>query len=84
MLNEGQSAKVIKDSFEVLPIFKLMAKLGEVSQKDMFNTFNMGIGLVMAVDKNDAEKAVDILNKMGEKAYIIGEVISGTREVEIC
>ncbi len=84
MLKENQSAKINKDSFEILPIFKLMMNIANISEKDMFNTFNMGIGLVMAVDSKDAKTAVDYLNSIGEKAYIIGEVIDGNKEVEIC
>jgi phosphoribosylformylglycinamidine cyclo-ligase len=61
-----------------------MMNTANISEKDMFNTFNMGIGLVMAVDSKDAKAAVDYLNSIGEKAYIIGEVIDGNKEVEIC
>jgi len=84
MLKDNQSAKINKDSFEILPIFKLMMKTAGISERDMFNTFNMGIGLVMAVNKEDAKKAVDYLNSIGEKAYIIGEVTEGNKDVEIC
>ena len=84
MLKDNQSAKINKDSFEILPIFKLMMNKAGIPEKDMFNTFNMGIGLVMAVDPKDAKAAVDYLNSIGEKAYILGEVIEGNKEVEIC
>ena len=75
MLPDGVSAKINKGSFPVLPIFSLIQKEGNISEHDMFNTFNMGIGMAIAVDKENAEKAVDILEQNGEKAYIIGEVV---------
>ena len=75
MLPDGVSAKINKDSVPVLPIFSLIQKEGNISEHDMFNTFNMGIGMAIAVDKENAEKAVDILEQNGEKAYIIGETV---------
>ncbi len=75
MLPDGVSAKINKGSFPVLPIFSLIQKEGNISEHDMFNTFNMGIGMAIAVDKENAEKAVDILEQNGEKAYIIGETV---------
>lgn len=83
MLNDNQNAKIDKNSFEILPIFNLIKDSAGIPEKDMFNTFNMGIGLVIAVNSDDAEKAVKILNDMGEKAYIIGEVTEGNKEVEL-
>ena len=75
MLPDGVSAKINKGSFPVLPIFSLIQKEGNISEHEMFNTFNMGIGMAIAVDKENAEKAVDILEQNGEKAYIIGETV---------
>ncbi len=84
MLPEGTRAKIEKGSFDVLPIFQMLAEMGRVEEHDMFNTFNMGIGLVLAVDKEDAQSAVKLFEKLGEKAYVIGEVISGERGIDIC
>ncbi|MDR2939953.1 MAG: phosphoribosylformylglycinamidine cyclo-ligase [Clostridiales bacterium] len=77
MLPKGLSAKIYKGSFEVLPIFKLIAQLGDVLEKDMYSTFNMGVGMVIAVSKEDAEPALEVLKACGETAYIIGEVTPG-------
>lgn len=86
MLPDGLMAKISKDSWEVLPVFPLMQKLAGLSERDMFNTFNMGIGLVLAVAKEDAEKTVECFRKNGEKAFVIGEIVKGTAKdgVELC
>ena len=85
MLPEGIVARVNKDSYPVLPIFRLMQKKGEIDEKIMYNTFNMGIGMVLALDSAEAEKAVEALKAVGEDAYIIGETVSGAQKgVELC
>ena len=85
MLPEGIAARVNKDSYPVLPIFRLMQKKGEIDEKIMYNTFNMGIGMVLALDSAEAEKAVEALKAAGEDAYIIGETVSGAQKgVELC
>ena len=84
MLPEGTHAKIEKGSFDVLPIFSMIAEMGRVDDRDMFNTFNMGIGLVLAVDAEEADAAVRFFEGMGEKAYIIGEVVSGEKGIDIC
>ena len=61
----------------MLPIFDLIAKTGNIPERDMFNTFNMGVGMTVVVDKADAEKAVEVLKAAGEDAYILGELIKG-------
>lgn len=81
MLPEGISAKITKGSWSVPPIFALIQKEGGISEHDMFNTFNMGVGMAVCVDKADAEKAVEILKSNGEEAFIIGETVSGDGEV---
>ncbi len=83
MLPDNCDAVISKSSFPVLPIFKLIQSKGQISERDMFNTFNMGIGLIFAIDSSDAEKAVNILNKIGEKAYIIGSIEKGEKGVRI-
>ncbi len=85
MLPDGVVAKIQKDSYEVPPIFGLMQKKGELTEKMLYNTFNMGIGMVLALDRADAEAAVSVLRAAGEDAYIIGETISGDEKgVELC
>jgi phosphoribosylformylglycinamidine cyclo-ligase len=77
MMPEGTKAVINEGTWEVLPLFELMQKKGDVERMSMYNTFNMGIGMVAAVAKEDAEKAVKVLEENGEKAYIIGSVESG-------
>ena len=77
MLNDGLSAKINKSAVPVLPIFDLIQRVGGISEHDMFNTFNMGVGMLVAVDKNDADKALEVLKANGEDAVIIGEVVEG-------
>lgn len=84
MLPKGLEAVINKGSFDVPPIFELIKRTGNIPERDMFNTFNMGIGMCIAVDADDADAAVKLLNAEGEKAYIIGEVASGEEGVKIC
>ena len=85
MLPDGIGARVRKDSYPVLPIFTLMQKKGELEEKMMYNTFNMGIGMVIALDAADADMAVEVLRAAGEDAYVIGETVSAAQKgVEIC
>ena len=81
MLKDGLSAKITKDAIPVLPIFKLMQRVGGISEHDMFNTFNMGVGMVVAVSKDEADKALEILKANGEDAVVLGEVIEGSEGV---
>lgn len=80
---DGFTAKVIKDNVKVLPIFNYLAKKGNVTERDMFNTFNMGVGMSIVVGKDDAEKALEILKANGEDAYIIGSITKGEDKIEI-
>lgn len=80
---DGLGAKINKDSVNILPIFKLIAKEGNISERDMFNTFNMGVGMSIVVGKEDAAKAVEILKNNGENAYIIGEIIPSDEKIII-
>lgn len=84
MLPEGICAVVHKDSYEVPAIFRLMAKKGQVEEKVMYNTYNMGIGMVIGVDPVMADQAVEILEAAGEKAYKIGEAKAGEKGVILC
>jgi phosphoribosylformylglycinamidine cyclo-ligase len=81
---EGLMAEIQLDSFPTLPIFKLMQKLGDIEDKEMFNTFNMGIGLVIIVNKEDAAGIMSSLSGMNETAYIIGKVIKGDGGIALC
>jgi phosphoribosylformylglycinamidine cyclo-ligase len=85
MLPDGIVANVKKDSYPILPIFTLMQKKGGLEEKMMYNTFNMGIGMVLALESADAELAVEVLRAAGEEAYVIGETAAGSRKgVELC
>ncbi len=81
---DGLTAKIDKSAVRVLPIFDLIAKTGNIPERDMFNTFNMGVGMSIILDKKDADKALEILKANGEDAYIIGEIIEGNDGVVIC
>lgn len=83
MLKEGFTAVIEKDKCFKLPIFDLIQKTGNIPERDMYNTFNMGTGLVIAVDKEKADEAIAILNNAGEKAAIIGEIKAGEAGVEL-
>ena len=84
MLPEGTKASVRKDAYEVPAIFKLLAEKGNVSEEVMYNTYNMGIGMVLAVDAEDAEKTLAAVRNAGEDGCILGSVKEGKKEVEIC
>ena len=81
MLPEGVSAKVKKGSFEIPPIFALLQRTGGLEEKMMYNTYNMGLGMVLAVDADQADQTVAALQKAGEKAWTVGEVVAGGHEV---
>ena len=83
-LPKGYSAKIEKASIRVLPIFDLIAKTGNIPERDMFNTYNMGVGMSVVVAAEDAEKALEILKANGEDAYVIGSVVEGDEGVIIC
>ena len=83
-LPEGFTAKIDKSALKILPIFKLIAKEGNIPERDMFNTFNMGVGMSIVVDKDDVEKSLEILRANGEDAYVIGEIDESDERVVIC
>lgn len=83
MLPDGVSAKVNKDSYPVLPIFKLLQKTGGIEEKMMYNTYNMGLGMVLALDPKDVDTAIKAIEEAGEKAYVVGEIIEGDKQVEL-
>lgn len=81
---KGFGAKIDKSALKVLPIFDLIAKTGNIPERDMFNTFNMGVGMSVVVAKEDAQRAIEILKANGEDAYIMGEIIASEEGVTIC
>lgn len=83
MLIEDTKAVVRKDSYEIPAIFKLMAKAGDIKEEMMYNTFNMGLGMVIAVDKSDVSKTLEALKSLGESAYEIGYIEKGTKGIEL-
>ena len=83
MLPEGLTAVIEKRNVPVLPVFQLLQKVGGIPERDMFNTFNMGTGMVLAVAPEQADEAVRLLNAHGEKAMMLGKVRSGGAGVEL-
>ena len=80
MLPEGIGARIRRDSYEVPAVFSWLCKAGEIDEHTMYNTFNMGIGMVLAVKETDADKALSAIRSSGEEAFLIGETVSGSRE----
>ncbi len=83
-LPEGLGAKIQKSSLQILPIFGLMARLGNVPEREMFNVYNMGVGMTVIVAPEDAAKAVEVLKAAGEDAYVCGEVVRSDTRMELC
>ena len=83
MMKPGLTARVEKSAIPVLPIFPLLQKAGNIPEHDMYNTFNMGVGMVLALPTNEAEKALELLAKAGETAAVIGKVVAGGFGVEV-
>ncbi len=83
VLNKNVKAVIEEGSWEVLPVFKWIQKEGNIPKEEMYRTFNMGLGMIIAVDRQDEEKAIKVLEKNGEKTYIVGRLESGERSVEI-
>ena len=81
---DGLTAKITKSAVKVLPIFNMIAKVGNVPERDMFNTFNMGVGMSIVVPADEVETALAILRENGENAYVIGEIIKGNDGVVFC
>ena len=81
---DSLGAKIDRSAVKVLPIFDLIAKAGNICERDMFNTFNMGVGMSIVVSKDDADEALSILKASGEEPYIIGEIVSSAEKIEIC
>ncbi|MCI8621724.1 MAG: phosphoribosylformylglycinamidine cyclo-ligase [Clostridia bacterium] len=83
MLNENVAINIKKDSYELPALFKLIQDKGNIPERDMYNTFNMGIGMCMIVSPNDVNQTLEILQKQGETAFEIGEIVKGNKEINI-
>ena len=81
---DGLCAKIDRSAVRVLPIFDLIAKTGHIDERDMFNTFNMGVGMSVVVPKAEADKALAILKAQGDDAYLLGEIVAGEEKVVLC
>ncbi len=84
MLKDGVRAVVKKDSYEVPAIFKMLAKKGDISEEMMYNTFNMGLGMIVAVDPADVEKTMEAIKATGDVPYIVGSIEAGEKGVTLC
>ena len=84
MLPEGMRAVVKKDSYPVLPIFKLLQKEGNLAEQMMYNTYNMGLGMILAVDPADVDKTMEAIRTAGETPYVVGQIKAGEKGVTIC
>ena len=84
MLKDGVSAKIEKSTLPQRPVFSLLQRQGNIPEHDMYNTFNMGIGMCVTVSKEDADRAVDVLRSAGQPASVIGEITQGEKEVVLC
>ncbi|MBQ8920956.1 MAG: phosphoribosylformylglycinamidine cyclo-ligase [Oscillospiraceae bacterium] len=82
-LPEGLTARIPRSNVQVLPVFDLIARTGNIPERDMFNTFNMGVGMIVSVAAEDADRAVAVLNAAGEHAYVLGELVAGDEGVII-
>ena len=84
MLPEGVRAVVEKDSYPIPPIFKMLQEDGDIAEEMMYNTYNMGLGMILALDPADVEKAMEAMKAAGEDAYIVGKVEAGEKGVTLC
>lgn len=84
MLPDGRRAVIEKDSYPVPPIFAMMAEKGNVEEHMMYNTYNMGLGMVIAVDPADVDKAVSAIREAGDTPYVVGKVVDGEKGVDLC
>ena len=84
MLPDGARAQVKKDSYEVPAIFKLLAKKGDIDEHMMYNTYNMGVGMCLAIDPADTDKTIAAIESAGDKAFVLGTVVAGEKGVDLC
>ena len=84
MLKDGTHAVIEKDSYPIPPIFTLMAEKGQVEEQMMYNTYNMGLGMVLAVDPADVDKAMEAIRQAGDTPYVVGRIENGEKGVTLC
>ena len=84
MLIDGKRAVVEKDSYPVPPIFAMLAKEGDITEEMMYNTFNMGLGMIVAVDPADVDKTMEAIRQAGDAPYVVGKIIDGEKGVDLC
>jgi phosphoribosylformylglycinamidine cyclo-ligase len=84
MLPEGVRAVVEKGSYPIPPIFEMLQRDGDIAEEMMYNTYNMGLGMILALDPADVEKAMEAMKAAGEDAYIVGKVEAGEKGVTLC
>ncbi len=84
MLKEGTRAVIRKDSYPVPPIFGMLARKGDIAEEMMYNTFNMGLGMVIAVDPEDVDQALEAIKAAGDVPYVVGSVEAGEKGVDLC
>ena len=84
MLPEGKHAIVEKNSYKIPPIFTMMAREGQIEEQMMYNTYNMGIGMILAVDPADVDKTMEAIKAAGDTPYIMGKVEDGEKGVTLC
>ena len=84
MLPEGVTAKIEKGCYEIPPIFKLLAKTGNIEEQMMYNTYNMGLGMIVAIDKADVDKTMEAIRATGDTPYVVGSIVEGEKGVILC
>ena len=84
MLKDGVRAVVEKDSYPIPPIFGLLAERGQIEEKMMYNTYNMGLGMIVAVDPADVDKTMEAMKESGESPYVVGRIVDGEKGVDVC
>ena len=84
MLIDGTRAVIEKDSYPIPPIFKMLAKEGDIEEQMMYNTFNMGLGMIVAVDPADVEKTLEAIKAAGDAPYVVGRIEAGEKGVDLC
>ena len=84
MLPEGVRAVIRKDSYEVPAIFKMLAREGQIEEQMMYNTYNMGLGMILAVDPADVDKTMEAIKAAGDTPYVVGKITDGEKGVTLC
>ncbi len=84
MLPDGKRAVIEKNSYEIPAIFKLMAKVGNIDEEMMYSTYNMGLGMIVAVDPKDVDKTMEAMKKAGDTPYVVGKIVDGEKGVDLC